>query len=177
MHGIIFNRFYKFIRETRGFDALYQIQDSSKVGRKFYDASKAHPDAEMQDIIDTSAKILSLQRDALLEEFGLHVFPALLQTYKAFIDPKWTSSLDMLEKVETVMHRSIRTSDPEAQPPNLKITRINATEVTIEYYSERNMLHFGVGLIKGVANHYKEFLNIRINRLGGSSSIIRITKR
>jgi len=177
MHGIIFNQFFKFIRETKGIETLTQIQRSTKQGLKFYDATKAHSDSEMEEFIQLSAAKLNFAREELLERFGEFVLPSLLYTYRSFIDPQWSTSIDMLSMVEKVMHRSIRTSDPNASPPKLKIMRLNVNEVEIEYYSERNMAAFGIGLIKGIEKHYNESLVIRTNRLGGASLIIRVIKR
>jgi len=178
MHGIIFNQFFKFIRETRGFETLSEIQKSTKFGSKFYDATKAHSDSEMEELIQLSVIKLNLSREELLERFGEFVLPILLHTYRSFIDPQWTNSIDMLSMIEHVMHRSVRTSNPNASPPKLKIKRLNVSEVEIEYYSERNMGSFGIGLIKGIGKHYNEVLVIKTNRLGGGASLlIKVSKR
>jgi hypothetical protein len=174
MHGIIFNQFYKFIREAHGFDMLSQIKKESSIGHKFHDATKAHPDEELISILEAGAKVTGVPRDKLLESFGRHIVPNLLQTYKAYIDGKW-KSLDMLESVESVMHKAVRATNPEAAPPELSIKRVSDKEVHIEYFSKRNMLSFGLGLIQGIGDHYSERFSITVIRKS-NASLVRVIK-
>ncbi len=159
MHGIIFNQLQKFVRENHGPETLSKIKEEAGVGGKFYDVSKAHPDEDIFRLIDAACKVLNVEKEALLEAFGNFIAPGLLKTYQTYIKPEW-NSLDLLEHVETTMHKVVRISDDQATPPELVIKRISPDEVEIKYYSKRKMVSLGIGIIKAIATHYKENLSI-----------------
>lgn len=162
MHGIIFNQLFKFVREHHGFEELNGIMEDSGLKGKFYDATRSHPDGEILAIVNAACKRLNTNKDEVLEGFGQFLVPALMKTYSSFLLPSWRT-IDLLSNIETTMHRTVRLSQPEAAPPELLVERINKKEVNIKYYSKRKMHSLGVGLIKGIANHFNEGDKLNIN--------------
>ena len=155
MHGIIFNQLIKFVRENHGYDKLNEIMKASGLKGKFYDATRSHPDGEIVAIVDAACERLGVSKEAVLEAFGMFLVPGLMKTYSAFLLPDW-KTIDLLSNLETTMHRTVRLSQPEAAPPELIVERVNKNEVSIQYSSKRQMHSLGVGLIKGIACHFKE---------------------
>ncbi len=162
MHGIIFNQLLKFVRENYGFDVLNQILEDSQLDGKFYDATKAYPDKEIVTIVASACKRLMVKEETVLEAFGRFLVPGLIQTYQSYILPSWRT-IDLLAHIETTMHRAVRQAEPEASPPRLEVKKCNKDKVEIRYFSGRNMHALGVGLIKGVAEHYEEEDNLKIS--------------
>ncbi len=161
MHGIIFNQLLKFVRENYGFDVLNQIMEDSKLSGKFFDATKSYPDKEITSIVTAACNRLMVKEEVVLEAFGRFLVPGLIQTYQSFILPSW-KTIDLLAHIETTMHRAVRQAEPEASPPRLEVSRVSKDEVEIRYYSARKMHALGLGLIKGVANHYEEEQQLKI---------------
>lgn len=160
MHGIIFTSLYKYVRENHGFEVLEKIKKDANISTPFYDATKSHPDAEIQALIASACKILGADRDALLEGFGAYLTPGLIKTYSSYMNPDW-DCMDLLEHIESSMHRAVRKSMHESAPPALKVHRLNKDQILIEYTSERKMIALGIGIIKAIGTNYKETLTFK----------------
>ena len=172
MHGIIFNQLFRFVRENHGFDELSEIMKDSGLKGKFYDATKSHPDTEIVAIVTAACERLNADKDVVLEAFGKFLVPTLMKTYQSFLLPNWRT-IELLSNIETTMHRTVRLSQPGAAPPELIVDKVSDKEVNIKYLSKRQMHSLGVGLIKGIANHFNEEdkLRIAVNDLDGGKLI------
>ncbi|MBS1489117.1 MAG: heme NO-binding domain-containing protein [Bacteroidetes bacterium] len=159
MHGIIFLQLQKFIKASSSPEVFSKIMDEAKLRGKFFDATKAYPDEELVAIFSTTCKTLNLDPEVALEEFGKFITPSLLTTYKPYIKNEW-GCMDLLENIESTIHRVVRASNAGASPPELVITRINPAEVQIDYTSKRKMISLGIGIIKKIAEHYNEQITI-----------------
>jgi len=160
MHGIIFNQLYKFIREEHGPDTLTTVKDRAGVGYKFFDATKTHPDEDLTSIVTAASAVLNAPAEELLEAFGKFLVPGLLRTYSAHIKPEW-NCMDLLEHVESTMHKVVRNANPDHSPPELGVKRVSVNEVQIEYTSRRKMSALGIGIIMGIAEHFGEQVNVK----------------
>ncbi len=160
MHGIIFNQLFKFVRETRGEETLQKILKDAGIGPKFYDATKFYPDEELGKIVNSTCKILNVRKNDLLELFGSFIAPGLLRIYQSFIKEEW-DVMDLLENIESTIHRAVRLNDPKATPPTLKIERTGPDDISITYTSERDMANLGIGIIKAIGKQYKTRLEVR----------------
>lgn len=159
MHGIIFNQFFKYLRKVHGAAHLKATIEQSDRGKQFYDATQHHPDEDLESLIYSSCTLLKVSREHLLEAFGQFITPGLFTVYGSFIKQEW-NMMDLLEQVENTIHKSVRLSNPEAAPPALQINRTSAHHLTITYTSQRNMLAFGIGIIKAISKHYQTDINI-----------------
>ncbi len=165
MHGIIFNQLYDFIKKDHDFVTLADIKQHANLQGKSHSAMSAYPDEEIEALINSASEVLKVDREELLESFGLHIAPGLLKTYNAHVDPNWTC-FDLLERIENTMHRVVRMKAPESDPPKLLAERISEFEVAIKYTSDRKMAAFGIGIIKAIGQHYNESLKIEKRPLG-----------
>ncbi len=160
MHGIIFNQLFKFVRESQGEKTLQKILKDAGIGPKFYDATKFYPDEELERIASSACKILNVRRNDLLELFGSFIAPGLLRIYQSFFKEEW-DAMDLLENIETTIHRAVRLNDPQATPPTLKIERTGPDDISIIYTSERDMINLGIGIIKEIGHQYKTRFDIK----------------
>ena len=174
MHGIIFNQFFKFVRETQGEDILTEIKKKAGYELKFYDATQSHPDDELVAMLDAASQILNVAKDFLLEEFGKFIVPDLIKVYSIYIKKEWRF-IDLMSEVENTMHKVIRRTDPEADPPQLKIKRYNNNEILIEYSSPRKMVALGIGIIKKIAEYYSEEISIEKSDLIDGVSLLKVS--
>ena len=140
-------------------DDFTGIQASSGVATHVYQIGKSYPDEELEAIIVSVCNTVQLDRDALLEAFGSFITPKLINIYGSFIEESW-GLFDLLEYIESTIHRTVRIQNPTADPPQLKIKRINSKAVSIDYFSKRKMIHFGIGIIKALGEHYKVEITI-----------------
>lgn len=162
MHGILFSELKKFVTAKAGPQAWKDLLESPESGAKrtSYLATETYPDAELVGIVQAGSKALGIPVPALLESFGEFIVPDLAQIYSALIKPQW-GLLDLLENTESVIHHTVRLRNPGAAPPKLQCSRINPTEVVILYTSERKLCPVARGIIRGLADLYKEKVEIR----------------
>jgi len=159
VHGIIFAEFKKFIVVTADTETWIKVQFSAGLEHKRYLASEAYPDQELVDLVRAGSQLLNKPASLLLESFGEFIVPDLLSIYHAFIKSEWTA-LDVIEKAESTIHKTVRLEDPTASPPVLQVERLGPDEVQIIYNSERRLCSVAKGIIRGVGKHYGEALRI-----------------
>ena len=154
MHGSLLHGFKQFILVREGAAEWEAIVRMAGVG-SWFKAAQVYPDADLVRIVEAAAKRWSRPKNAVLEEFGAALVPTLVNMYGAFIEPSWRT-FDLLERVEGVIHRTVRMTDRSASPPQLRPRRISRDEVHIEYDSERRLCALGIGICRGVATHFDE---------------------
>jgi predicted hydrocarbon binding protein len=79
--------------------------------------------------------------------------------YAALIKPDW-STLDIVERTETVMHAVVRVNQAGSSPPQLRAARVSRDEVELTYDSPRKLCNFAKGIIRGIAGHLGERMDI-----------------
>lgn len=160
-------KFLATLTTTAGLESIYT--DAGQDG-KIFDATKYHPDEAVIAILDVACTKLGISREVALEEFGKFITPGVMKTFKASIRPEW-KSLDLLEHVESTIHRTVRTANPGSKPPKLIIQRIRHDEVQIDYTSSRQMISLGTGIIKQIGEYYSEELSIIRTSISGGTRL------
>jgi len=159
MHGFMLAELKKYVDTRVGGEAWKNLLKDAGLGMKVYMPTQTYPDTEVVAIVTAAAKATGKPGPAILEDFGGFIVPDLVAIYGAYIKPEW-KALDLIENTEETIHRVVRTRNPGAAPPELKVTRVGPDEVAIEYTSARKLCAVARGIIKGVAAHYKETVAI-----------------
>jgi heme-NO-binding protein len=160
MHGAIFAELKKFASSAFGDEVWNEMCERARVGTRVYLAVATYPDAEAIALVGAAAELSGKPAAELLGGFGEYLVAPLLQTYGSLVRPEWRT-LDLLEHTESTIHRVIRVREPEATPPELAVKRVSADEVVIRYGSSRRLCSLAIGLIRGVARHYAEAIEVR----------------
>lgn len=171
MHGIIFSNLYRFIIEKYEYGILEKIKKEGNITTNFYDATTTYPDAELQTLVSAASKVLETDIDQLLEAFGKYIAPGLLKTYSSFMNPEW-DCMDLLEHVESSIHKTVRMSMEGSTPPLLNVERLDKDRILIKYTSERKMISLGIGIIKAIGNHYNENIHIEQEETADGTNLI-----
>lgn len=159
MHGFIFNELKKYVTQKLDNSAWDLLIAKSDLNARKYFPVQTYPDSELEALLTAVTEVTGLSRDEILEDFGAFLLSDLLKLYNALIHPNW-KTLDLLENTEKTMHTAVRYADKKASPPALICNRISNTEVSIDYISDRHMSALGIGIIKGIADHFKEKVEI-----------------
>ena len=159
MHGIIFAELKKYVDARLGPDAWRALVQQAQVSTRMYLPLRSYPDEDAVKLVSTASAITGLPAADLLEDFGLFIAPDLIGLYRALVKPEWRT-LDFLENTESTIHRVVRIQNPEAAPPEIRCTRTAPDRVTILYSSARRMCPVARGIVKGVATHYGEGVQI-----------------
>lgn len=159
MHGIIFLELKKYVIGKYNSETWFGLLQANNLQDRIYETTKLFDDQEIVDLVKTASRKTGISESDILEDFGQFLVPTLVEIYSPFILPEW-KMLDLLENIENTIHRVVRMRSPGAQPPLLKIERLNANDVKIVYQSERKMCSLLNGIVKGVANYYKKEITL-----------------
>ncbi|QQG40073.1 MAG: heme NO-binding domain-containing protein [Candidatus Aenigmatarchaeota archaeon] len=160
MHGIIFIELKKYATEKMGSDGWEKLLREAKLEDRLYVPTEAYPDEEVSALVGAAVKISGASVDAILEDFGRFIAKELVSVYGALVNPDWTT-LDLIENTESVIHTVVRTTTPGATPPEIKVERTSTDAAVVTYTSKRKMCSLAKGLMKGLADHYGEELEIK----------------
>jgi len=154
VHGLIFFYIQKFA-ET----AARGARPSVATGATRYLPSGVYPDAAAVELLQALAESTGRSLPDTLEQFGHFLAPHLLKVAGRHVDPGW-QTLDLIEHTEAIIHAMIRTANPGALPPVLETVRPALDELHLIYGSQRQLCPLARGLMRGIATHYHEELEI-----------------
>ncbi|HEX4953304.1 MAG TPA: heme NO-binding domain-containing protein [Thermoanaerobaculia bacterium] len=160
MHGFIISEIKKYVETKLGRDAWPALLEQAGLGKKEYENFLMYPDEEVVTMVVTASQITGLEVAVILEDFGLFIGGDLIRIYKPLLNPSWRT-LDFLANVEDTIHHVVRTRNKQAKPPALVCSRTGPNEVTVVYRSARRMCALAKGIVRGVAGHYGETVEIR----------------
>lgn len=163
MHGTILYLLTKFLDSRIGQGGTQRVLTAAKRQDVAYVPTMMYPDEDAVAIVTAASELTGQPPGALLDAFGEYIAPSLLTLYEAMVDPEW-KTLDLLENTESTIHRVVRMKSPGAEPPRLKCRRIDRDTVEIIYESQRRMCDVAVGIIRGIAGHYVETVEITQHR-------------
>ena len=177
MHGIIFGELKKLVDTKLGGDTWRELFKDTGLGPKVYMPVTEYPDAEAVALIEAIARRTGKEPRTIMEELGEFIAPDLLALYRHMVKPEWRT-LELLENTEETIHRVVRLRNPGARPPELRTDR-EGDEVLITYRSARRMCGVAVGIVRGLALHYGETIEIKelSCMLDGSSACRILVKR
>ena len=128
MHGVIFFLLQRFTDNAFGSDGWTSLFEEAGLPLKTYSPATSHPDDELYRLIGAAAEIANRPATEIIESFGEYIAPELLALHPDHVDKQW-KTLDLLVNTETVLHRVVRRTDPEADPPVLRAQYVKANEV------------------------------------------------
>ena len=160
MHGVIFSELRKYVEQRHGGEETWKalLRDAG-LGRRMYLPVREYPDAEAVALVSAASAATGVPVRGVLEDFGEFIAPDLMGMYRSLVRPEWRT-LDFLEKTEETIHRVVRLKDPAAKPPEIRCERTAPDEAVVRYASARRMCGVAVGIIRGVAAHYGEPVQI-----------------
>jgi len=159
MHGIIFAELQKYVEMRGGESAWTALLAEAGLHGRAYLTTHNSPDHEFQALVATAARIAGTSPAVLLEDFGRFVTPDLAKMYGQSIPPNWRT-LDLLEHTEAAIHKIVRRTNSDANPPRLVVARAAADRVVITYTSPRKLCAFAKGIVQGVAALYGERVRV-----------------
>ena len=159
MHGIIFFLMHRFAENTLGKDGWSQLLDEAGMPQRSYSPATSHPDEDLVALVGAASRLTARTVTDILARFGEYIGPELLALHPRLVDPEWRT-LDVVANTEDVIHRVVRSDNPGAQPPSLRAERISEDEVQLVYSSPRQMCALAKGMVKGLADHFHETIEI-----------------
>jgi len=174
LHGLIHAQLEEFVEASYGADAWKTVLREAGLDGKLYLPNANYADHEAAAILSAASKLTDTPADSLLESFGEFLAPTLLASYRHLIQPSW-KTLDLLLHTEETIHKVVRLRESAPQPPRLDFQRVGPNTLTFNYNSPRRMSALAKGIIKGVAKHYGERVEIEENSSTNGRSEMTIT--
>jgi hypothetical protein len=178
MHGIVFTEFQQYVQRGAPAGRWHEVLHSANLDRRVYAATRQYPDKDFFDIVDAASKKMDRSTAEILLGFGEFIAPDLLGMYAALIKSDW-STLDIVERTETVIHAVVRVNHAGSSPPQLRAARVSRDEVELTYDSPRRLCHFAKGIIRGIAAHLGERIEIHERQcmlMGATECVLQIRR-
>ncbi|HEY5720571.1 MAG TPA: heme NO-binding domain-containing protein [Gammaproteobacteria bacterium] len=179
MLGVVFTEFTEMVESQLGVETLDRmlsgVEQRLESGGA-YTAVGTYSHSEMVVLVTELARITGLSTDALVEQFGHHLFGRFNQRYPMFFN-RIDNALDFLETVEGRIHFQVRKLYPAAQLPTFVCTRSGADTLVMEYRSSRPFAALALGLIRGCGDHFGQPLEVTSESLPKDDNGMRFTVR
>ena len=159
MHGLILVNLQKFAQQSLGPEEWRSALSKSGLDRNSFSAGSVYEDRQALELIVLAAETLNVPVDEVVEMFGRFLSAELIRLYQRVIKPHWRT-LDIIENTETFIHSAVRVGNPGALPPVLDAIRLSENELQLLYSSDRKLCKLAIGIIKGLADHFQEVIEI-----------------
>jgi hypothetical protein len=159
VHGIVMNQFRQYVVDRLGRDAWVPLAEGAGVPPESHRLEGVYPDEHLVALVLAASRTTDTPLNALLEDFGAFIAPALLRVYAPLVEPSWRT-LDVIEHTEQAIHTVVRARMPGAAPPALLARRVSPDEVHIDYRSERGLCSLAEGIARGMALHFGEEVDV-----------------
>ena len=160
MHGLILLQLQKFAQHSIGAEQWRSLLKEAGFEEGVFSAGRIYDDQQVVRLVVIAANALGVPVDQVLESFGRFLSTELVRLYQRVIKPEW-KTLDIIENTETFIHSAVRVGNPGAMPPPLDAIRIGPDDLQLLYSSERKLCQLAIGIIKGLADHFHEVIEIQ----------------
>lgn len=145
------NQFRRFVIDRLGRDAWPELTRAAEVPLPDEPLALGtiYPDEYLAALLPIASRTTGIAVEALLEDFGVYLAPALLRVYEPLIPSHWRA-LDVIENTEQVIHTVVRRQNPDASPPFLQARRVAPDEVVVDYTSPRRLCAVAKGIGRGM---------------------------
>lgn len=156
MKGAIFTGFADYVEQEFGLTVWLKTLESCELASNGeYLATELYEDVEFNVLVEALARIVDIEKESLLRDFGKHFFPVLMSLGVSLVK-EIDNLFDFMRAVDSVIHIEVQKSDPLAYTPTLLYDQPQDNVLIVRYLSQRKMCHFAEGLILGAAEHFGE---------------------
>jgi predicted hydrocarbon binding protein len=159
LNGTVFIEIGKFAQSRIGEQSWRDVLKRAAIPERVYYRVADYPDAEASAQLAALASALHEPLGDVIESLGEFIAPDLLRMARYWIEPQW-KTLDLIANTELTIHETLRAEGSRTDPPRLRCERIAPDEVVVTYDSPRRLCALARGIVKGVAKHYAEEVNI-----------------
>jgi len=111
-------------------------------------------------LIENTCKVLNLTKQQACDAFGDYwVNNYAPKIYGAYY-LRFQNAKQFIMGMDKV-HETVTKSVANAHPPRFTIEETDANTIIVKYISNRNMIDFYIGLVKGVGKYYNTTINIK----------------
>lgn len=151
MYGLVNTAVAALAREVGGEIAWQEICRRADVSGLAFVGMTAYPDDITYRLVQAASDVLGLPAEQVLVAFGRHwVRYTSQEGWGPLLQAAGSTVPEVLEGLDA-MHARVGLMMPELRPPSFRCTPIDATSLTLAYYSERpGLAPMVIGLIEGL---------------------------
>jgi predicted hydrocarbon binding protein len=156
VHGLIFASLRDYVTTRHGAEATRRVFE----GEPDYLLSESYPDPQLDRLLRRTGEDVGWDQDMVMYDFGVHAgSTTFARLYPSAFSAAENAS-EFLLTVESRIHEVVRATVPNAAPPRLKVSRLGADAVEIDYSSPRRLCMLLRGLAEGTARRFGETTDI-----------------
>jgi predicted Ser/Thr protein kinase len=159
MHGSICVILKKFVDQNFGNPTWCEILRLAGQEKLVLSPIQSYPDDVVLNIVGTTCEVLELDLDTALIEVGKFAAPELIRFAKGMLHPEW-KSFEVLANVESLIHRTIRVTNPGAEPASIQAFELSENQMQVIYSSQRGLCSLAQGILEGLGGVYEEEISV-----------------
>ena len=159
MKGVIPDCLEKLVRNKFGDDKWEKSLEIAGLPVKTtFLATQDIPDADVLKVVDAVCKVLNISLQQAADAFGDYwVNEYAVKMYKPYYRGK--SAKEFILNMDNV-HVTVTKNIDNAHPPRFDYSWTDDKTLIMTYKSERGLIEFLIGLLKGVGKYYNEDLTV-----------------
>lgn len=170
MKGIVFTEFIEMVEQTFGYEMVDDLIESNDLpSGGSYTTIGTYEHGEMISLVTTLSQRTKAPVPDLLFTFGKYIFQSFTKRYPEFLEAS-DSFFDFLESIEKYIHVEVRKLYPDAELPKFETSLLDEKTLEMNYFSERRMGDFAMGLIESSMEYFGEKGTIDMNLKNDSGS-------
>jgi len=159
MHGSICVILKKFVEQNFGGDVWKDVLRLAGHEGLVLSPIQIYPDDAVFAIVGATCERLELDMPTALEAVGKFAAPELMRFARGMLHPDW-KTFELLSNIETLIHRTIRVSNPGAEPANIQAFELSAEQIQVVYSSQRGLCALAKGILQGLGDVFDEELSV-----------------
>lgn len=170
MKGVIVNCLKDLVINKFGLDKWEAALEKIGLDKKMtFIVTQDVDDAVALKVVGSVCAVLNISLSQAADAFGEYWMCSYApQIYKSYYRGV-KSAKEFLLKMDEI-HRQTTESIPNAKPPRFEYSWENEKTLIMKYKSQRGLMDFMLGLIKGVGKYFKE--NLKVSKLNNESAKI-----
>jgi hypothetical protein len=161
MRGLIFTEFIQLVEEKFGVvmaDEVLSTPGLTDGGA--YTSVGQYPHTEMLAMVGALSERSGIPASDLCKIFGEWLFPKLARSFDFSVGAH-SDAFSFLASLDGLIHVEVRKLYPQAELPQVPITRMDDRELVMEYRSKRPFADVAEGLLRGTLAWFGERAELR----------------
>jgi len=170
MKGIIFTEFLEMVELKFGDEMVETIIAESDLKSKgVYTSVGTYSHLELIELVSSLSTNTEIEVEELVKSYGIYVFKIFTRAYE-YMFKGVHDAFSFLAIIENGIHVDVLKLYPEAELPQISVTRPDQNTLILIYSSVRKLADFAEGLITGCLNYFEENASIERKNLNKDGS-------
>ncbi len=175
MKGVVFTEFLELVEEKFGYETVDKIvTEACPETNGAYTSVGTYDHGDLLNLVVALSKEVNVPIADLVNVFGKHLFCTFAKGYFKKLGG-FSSSFDLLEKIQGFIHVEVRKIYPDAELPHFDYERPGEDELVLIYQSKRPFADLCEGLIQQCVTHFNENIDISRENLSDDGTHARFT--